>query len=66
VKQKKEMEKIKEGKKKEKRRKSPICYYYHTPFYEPNNSIYLLPLLCSDREISGMILIMKNNISSYN
>jgi len=37
---------------------------------EPNNSTYLnisfILILCFDRETSDMILIIKNNISSYN
>ena len=57
---------MKKRKERKKQGRPQFVINYHTPFQKPNNSTYLLPLLCSDREISDMILITKSNISSYN
>jgi len=59
-KKKREMKKRKKGKKYRR------AYFVITlPFMSPTTQ-HIFYHLCSNREISGMILIIKSNISSYN
>jgi len=49
-----------------KKRKKGRAYFVITLLFMSPTTQHIFYHLCSDREISDMILIIKSNISSYN